>query len=61
MIRSILIWLAFAGGLLAADKPNIIFIFADDLGYGDLSCYGHPYAQTPVLDQLAKDVGHVSS
>ncbi|MBL69106.1 MAG: Cerebroside-sulfatase [Verrucomicrobiales bacterium] len=55
MIRSILIWLAFAGGLLAADKPNIIFIFADDLGYGDLGCYGHPYAQTPVLDQLAKD------
>ena len=39
----------------AAEKPNIIFIFADDLGYGDLGCYGHPYAQTPVLDQLAKE------
>ena len=41
--------------LLANDKPNVIFIFADDLGYGDLGCYGHPYAQTPALDQLAKE------
>jgi len=36
------------------DPPNIIFILADDLGYGDLSCYGHPYAQTPNIDQLAR-------
>ena len=35
--------------------PNVVFMFADDLGYGDLGCYGHPYAQTPALDQLAKD------
>lgn len=35
--------------------PNIVFMFADDLGYGDLSCYGHPYARTPALDQLAKE------
>ena len=38
-----------------AAKPNIIFILADDLGYGDLACYGHPYARTPALDQLARD------
>ena len=30
-------------------------MFADDLGYGDLGCYGHPYARTPAIDQLAKD------
>ncbi len=35
--------------------PNIVFMFADDLGYGDLACYGHPYAKTPALDQLAKE------
>lgn len=55
MMKTFWLWLICAGGLLAADKPNIIFIFADDLGYGDLRCYGHPYAKTPVLDQLAKE------
>ena len=35
------------------DRPNILFILADDLGYGDLSCYGRPDYQTPQLDRLA--------
>lgn len=38
-----------------ANPPNIVFILADDLGFGDLACYGHPYAQTPELDKLASE------
>ena len=36
-------------------KPNIVFIFADDWGWGDLSCHGHPYVKTPNIDRLAKE------
>jgi len=38
-----------------AGKPNILFIFADDWGWGDLSCHGHPYVKTPNIDRLAKE------
>ena len=41
------------GTLLAQEKPNIIILFADDLGYGDLSCYGAQDVKTPNIDQLA--------
>lgn len=37
----------------AAEKPNIIYIIADDLGYGDLGCFGQKTIKTPVLDKLA--------
>ena len=37
------------------DRPNIVFILADDLGFGDLACYGHPYSKTPYIDSLAKE------
>jgi len=36
-------------------KPNVIYIFADDLGYAELGCYGQKKIQTPHLDKLAKD------
>lgn len=39
---------------LAAEKPNIIFIMADDLGYAELGCYGQKVIQTPRLDQMAQ-------
>jgi arylsulfatase A-like enzyme len=35
-------------------RPNVLFILGDDLGYGDLSCYGRPDYQTPALDNLAR-------
>ncbi|MBI2480894.1 MAG: sulfatase [Planctomycetia bacterium] len=40
---------------LAADQPNVIVILADDLGYGDLACYGHPKFKTPHLDRMAAE------
>ena len=36
------------------DRPNFLVILCDDLGYGDLACYGHPHTKTPHLDRLAK-------
>jgi arylsulfatase A-like enzyme len=37
------------------EKPNIIFILCDDMGYGDLACYGQPYIHTPNIDRLASE------
>jgi arylsulfatase A-like enzyme len=57
VLLAFLLVIAFSAGTPAADDrpPNVVFMFADDLGYGDLGCYGHPYAKTPVLDQLAEE------
>lgn len=38
----------------AGKAPNIVFILCDDLGYGDVACYGQPYIQTPNIDNMAK-------
>lgn len=40
---------------VGARPPNIVVIFADDLGYGDLGCYGHPTIRTPNLDRMAAE------
>lgn len=42
-------------GLMAQDQPNIVVLLADDLGYGDLSCYGSVRINTPNLDQMASE------
>jgi arylsulfatase A-like enzyme len=39
----------------ATRKPNMIVIFCDDLGYGDLGCFGHPTIRTPNLDRMAAE------
>ncbi|MEM7385272.1 MAG: sulfatase-like hydrolase/transferase, partial [Verrucomicrobiota bacterium] len=40
---------------LRAEPPNVILIFCDDLGYGDLGCYGSTKNRTPHIDRLAKE------
>ena len=45
--------LGFHSDVLA--QPNVIVLFADDLGYGDLSSYGHPTIRTPELDRMAEE------
>ena len=53
-------WLILALGLgvqraAAAERPNFLVILCDDLGYGDLGCYGHKSIKTPHLDKLATE------
>lgn len=57
LLGTILALSTLVSGAKSADiaKPNIILIFCDDLGYGDLGCYGSTKNRTPNIDQLAKD------
>jgi arylsulfatase A len=55
---AIVLTLSFSATAWAAESetpPNFVVIFADDLGYGDLGCFGHPTIATPELDRLAID------
>ena len=58
--RIVTLFAAFASTLIWAkesdnQRPNIVFMLADDMGTGDLGCYGHPYATTPNIDRLAEE------
>ena len=52
-LRLLAAFLLAAAAAHSADKPNVIFLLADDIGYADLSCYGAKHAKTPNLDRLA--------
>jgi arylsulfatase A-like enzyme len=52
---SLLLFAAATSLLHAADQPNVIIIYADDLGWGDLGCYGAPAVRTPHLDRMAAE------
>ncbi len=54
-IRTALACICLTGFGQAATKPNVIYIIADDLGYGDLSAYGQTHFKTPNIDAIAKD------
>ncbi|MED5284845.1 MAG: sulfatase-like hydrolase/transferase, partial [Planctomycetota bacterium] len=44
-----------ASTLQGADRPNVVLIYADDLGFGDVGCYGATSFQTPNVDRLARE------
>lgn len=54
-LSSLFLLLTLDTDIYAATKPNVIVIYADDLGYGDLACFGHPTIKTPALDQMAAE------
>lgn len=54
VVLALLIVFQAVGGLATeSDRPNFVLIFADDLGYGDVSCYGSKLTPTPAIDSLA--------
>ncbi|XP_064404043.1 arylsulfatase A-like [Halichondria panicea] len=50
-----LVYLLVQGSATPQAKPNIVILFADDVGFGDLSVYGHPTSSTPNLDKMASE------
>ena len=53
-IKTILLFLLLSVSGFSQKRPNVVFIYVDDLGYGDLSCYGATKISTPNIDKLAK-------
>jgi uncharacterized sulfatase len=54
MLATAAIW-TLPSDVLGADQPNIIYVMTDDLGYGDLGCYGQQVVETPNLDRMAAE------
>ena len=55
MLRVVFLLAALAAGSFAADRPNIVFVFIDDMGYADLSCYGNRDITTANIDRMAAE------
>ena len=54
-IRPLFCMTLFLSALCLAEQPNVLLVYVDDLGYGDLGAYGHPAIQTPNIDALAQE------
>jgi len=54
-LRALLCALLLPLGLAATDRPNVLFVLIDDMGWGDFSCFGNTEAKTPNLDRLARE------
>lgn len=55
MLFRLVLALLVTAAVCAAERPNIVFVFIDDMGYGDLSCYGNKDIQTVNIDRLAAE------
>ena len=54
-MKSIVCFFLLSAAFLHAEKPNVVFLLVDDLGWGDFGCYGAEFYETPNIDRLAKD------
>jgi len=55
IFAALLVYITISMVPSGTNKPNIVFILVDDVGWGDLGAYGHPYAKTPNIDTLAAE------
>src|SRR5262245_24789339 len=61
VVIAVLWVLSLGASARSSDLPNIVMLFADDLGYGDLGCFGHPTLMTPNLDRMAREGARLTS
>ena len=54
-LLSVIILIISIQNSFTAEKPNIVFVLADDLGWSELGCYGNTFHETPNLDRMAKE------
>ncbi len=55
LLVALLFCIAFSNSAFAADRPNVILVFIDDMGWGDFSCFGNTEASTPNIDAMAAE------
>ena len=61
LIIACLMFSSASGALALDDKPNIVVIFTDDQGYGDLGCFGGKHVSTPRIDRMATEGAKLTS